>query len=76
MWHHMNVDDALIQGAKEVILSPLVVTATAAGVLSKGCRVQRINPKNKKTWNKKNEEKWLMRDEALRGQAVKNKGDP
>lgn len=33
----MNVDDALIQGAKEVIfISPSVVTATAAGVLSKG----------------------------------------
>lgn len=48
MWHHMNVDDALIQGEKEVIfMSPLVVTATAAGVLSRGRRVQHIIPKNK-----------------------------
>lgn len=53
MWHHMNVDDALIQGAKEVIfMSLLVVTAPAAGVLSKGCRVQRMNPKKKKTRKK------------------------
>lgn len=61
MWHHMNVDDALIQGAKEVIfMSPLVVTATAARVLSKGHRVQRINPKISKLEKKELEikEKW------------------